>query len=93
MGGGAGRLGKRGVSTEENNRYSLIFCAHALYGILSSWLKWFSSFNTNKRSNGKVRGITLPMFYGIQSNVISTWILNNLLNFRILAQAILYILC
>ena len=33
------------------------------------------------------------MFYGIQSKVIVTRILNNLLNFRILAQAILYILC
>ena len=39
-----------------------------------------------------VRGITLPMFYGIQSKVILTQILNNLLNCRILAQAILYIL-
>ena len=47
----------------------------------------------NKRNNGQVRGITLPMFYGIQSKVIFTWILNNLLNFRILAQAILFILC
>ena len=69
------------------------FCAHALYKISSSWLKWFSSFNTNKRSNGQVRGITLPMYYGIQSNVILTWILHNLLNFRILAQAILCIFC
>ena len=74
----------------KNNRYSLFFCAHALYKISTSWLKWFSSFNTNKRSNGQVRGITLPMFYRIQSKVIL--ILNNLLNFRILAQAILYII-
>ena len=44
---------------------------------------------TNKRGNGQVRGITLP----IRSKVILTWILNNLLNVRILAQAILYILC
>ena len=78
---------------KKNDTYSLIFCAHALYKISSSWLKWFSSFNTNKRCTGQVRGITLPMFYGIQSKVILTWILNNLLNFRILAQAILYILC
>ena len=77
----------------KNNRYSLIFCAHAVYKISSSWLKWVSSFNTNKRSNGQVRGITLPIFYRIQSKVILTWILNNLLNFSILAQAILYILC
>ena len=49
----------------KNNRYSLIFCAHALYKISSSWLKWFSSFNTNKRNNGQVRGITLAMFYRI----------------------------
>ena len=27
----------------------------------------------------------LPIFHGIQSKVILTWILNNLLNFRILA--------
>ena len=70
-----------------------LFCAHALYKISCSWLKWFSSFNTNKRSNGQVRGITLPTFYRIQSKIILTWILNNLLNFRILAQANLYILC
>ena len=31
-----------------NNRCLLIFCAHAVYKIVSSWLKWFSSFNTNK---------------------------------------------
>ena len=86
--------GEEGDSNREKiNRCSLIFCAHALYKISSAWLKWFSSFNTNKRSNGWVRGITLPMFYGIQSKVILTWILNNLLNLRILAQAILYIFC
>ena len=43
----------------------LLFSAHGLHKILSSWLKWFSSFNTSKRSNGQIRGITLPMFYGI----------------------------
>ena len=80
---------KKHKKQKKNNRYSLIFCAHALYKISSSWLKWFSSFNTNKRSNGQVRGIILPMFYRIQSKVILTWILNNLLNFRILAQTIL----
>ena len=95
-GGGGGGWGG-GIPTEKkenkkSNRYSLFFCAHALYKISSSWLKWFSSFNTKKRSNGQVRGITLPMFYGIQSKVILIWILNNLLNFRILAQAVLYIL-
>ena len=77
----------------KNNRYSLIFYAHALYKISSSWPKWFPCFDTNKMSNGQVRGITLPMFYGFQSKVILTWILNYLLKFRILAQAILYILC
>ena len=95
-GGGEGEGGETGFQPKKentkNNRYSLIFCAHALYKFSSSWLKWFSSFNTNKRSNGQVRGITLPMFYRIRSKVILTWILNNLLNFRVLAQAILYIL-
>ena len=90
-GGGGSRRRRRGFPTEKIG-IRLLFCAHALYKILSSWFKWFSSFNTNKRSNGQIRGITLPMFYGIQSKVIFTWILNNLLNFRILAQAILYIL-
>ena len=97
-GGGGGVVVEEGDSNRKkentkNNKYLLIFCAHALYKISNSWLKWFSSFNTNKRSNGQVRGITLPMFYRIQSKVILTWILNNLLNFRILVQAILYILC
>ena len=65
--------GKRsGSDWKKNNRYSLIFCVHALYKISSSWLKWLSSFNTNKRSNGQVLGVTLPMFYGIQSKVILT---------------------
>ena len=71
VGWGGGRE-RRGFQPEKNNRFSLIFCAHALYKISSSWLKWFSSFNTNKRSNGQVRGITLPMVYGIQSNVFLT---------------------
>ena len=104
LGGGGGREGGRERRGEgdsnlkkkrkKNNRYSLIFCALAIYKISSSWLKWFSSFNANKRSDGQVvRGITLPMFYRIQSKVILTWILNNLLNFRIPAQTILYILC
>ena len=92
-GGGRTGIPTEKKKTQKNNRYSLIFCAHALYKISSSWLKWFSSFYTNKRSNGQIRGITLPMFYRIQSKVILTWILNNLLNFRIPAQAILYILC
>ena len=99
-GGGGGERGegdssrkKKEKKKQKHNKYSLIFCDHALYKISSSWLKWFSSFNTNKRRNGQVRGITLPMFYRIQSKVILTWILNNLMNFRILAQAILYILC
>ena len=95
MGGGGGGGGQEegDSNRKKNNRYSLIFCVHALHKISSSWLNCFSSFNTNKRSNRQVRGITLPMFYGIQSKVVLTWILNNLLNFRILAQAVLYILC
>ena len=31
---------------------------------------WFSSFNGNKRNNGQVRGITVQMFYRIQSKAI-----------------------
>ena len=104
FGGGGGGGGGGGIQPKKNThkkkkktkkkkKYSLIFRAHALYKISSFWLKWFSSFTTNKRSNRQIRGITLPMFYGIQLKVILTWILNNLLNFRILAQAILYILC
>ena len=62
-----GDSNRKKKENKNNNRCSLIFCAHALYKISSSWLKWYSSFNTNKRSNGQVRGITLPMFYGIQS--------------------------
>ena len=34
------------------------FCARALYKISSSYLKWFSSFNNNKKNNRQVRGIT-----------------------------------
>ena len=56
------------------NTYLLIFCAHALCKISSSW---------------QVRGITLSIFFGIQPKVILALILNNILNFRILAQAIL----
>ena len=89
-GGGAGFHPKK--ESTKNNRYSLMFCVHALYKISSSWLKWFSSFNTNKKRKGQVRGITLPMVYRIQSKVILIWILNYLLNFMILAQAILCIL-
>ena len=70
LGGGWGwgeRGGEVGGSNrKKTNRYSLIFYAHALYKISSFRLKWFSSFNTNKRSNGQVKGITLPMLYGIQ---------------------------
>ena len=89
-GGGRGDLGFQPKKTIKYKSYLLIFCAHALYRISSSWLKWFSSFNTNKRSNGQERDTTLPMFYGIKSKVILTWILTNMLNIRILSQAILY---
>ena len=52
-GGGGGRGGGR-VPAQKiiYNSYLLIFCAHAQYKISSSWLKWFSSVNTNKRGNG-----------------------------------------
>ena len=53
-GGGGGEGGRRGIPTEKKKIQKtigirLIFCAHALYKISSSWLKWFSSFNTNKK--------------------------------------------
>ena len=48
----------RNKENTKNNRYSLIFCAHALYKISSSWLKCFFRFNTNKRNYGQIRGIT-----------------------------------
>ena len=51
------------------------------------------NFNRNKRNNAQVRDRTPPIFYRIQSEVILTLILNNILNFRILAQAIIYISC
>ena len=49
--GGGGGFQPKKRKHKKNNRYSLIFCAHALYKISSSWLKRFSSFNTNKKSN------------------------------------------
>ena len=55
------------------SRNSLTFCAHALYKqfqVLN--LSGSLVFYTNKRSNGQVRGITLPMFYSIQSNDLRT---------------------
>ena len=62
-GGGGGRGGEGGGGgfqskkrKHKNDRYSVIFCAHVLYIISSSWLTWFSSFDTNKRSNGQVKG-------------------------------------
>ena len=92
LGGGGGGGGGGPKHTKKNNRYSLIFCAHAVYKFPVPSSSG-SLVLTQKRSNGQVRGITLPMFFGIESKVIFTWIINNLLNFRILAQAILYILC
>ena len=87
--GGGGEGCGEGVSSDlKKYMYSLYFCAHT-QNVSSSWPKWFSRFNTNKRSNRQVRGITLSVFYGIQSKVILTFILNTILNFRILAQAIL----
>ena len=60
LGGGGG--GGEGDFRQKKIGIRLLFCAHALYKISSSWLKRFSSFNTNKMSNGQVRGITLPVF-------------------------------
>ena len=42
---------------------------------------------------GVDRDITLPMFFGIKSKIILKWILNNILNFRILSQANICMLC
>ena len=51
--GGGREAGRRGIPTEKentkNNSYSLIFCAHALYKISSSWLKRFSSLTQTDR--------------------------------------------
>ena len=52
-GGGGGGGGERGVFQPPQKNtigicFLLIFCAHALYKTTSSWLKWFSSFNTYK---------------------------------------------
>ena len=75
---GGGCLMGEGVPTEKNktkkrnNRYSLIFCSHALYKISSNWLKWFSGFNKNKRSFRQVRAINQSMFYRIRSKFILT---------------------
>ena len=52
-GGGGGFQPKKRKHKKQNVLAN--FCAHALYKISSSWLKWFSSFKTNKRSNGQVR--------------------------------------
>ena len=57
-GGGSGCRWK-GVPTEK--KVFAYFCAHALYKISISWLKWFSRFNINKRNNGRKRAITLPV--------------------------------
>ena len=67
-GGGEFRQKKKTKTEREKNKtvgIRLLFSTHGLHKILSSWLKWFSKFNTSKRSNGQIRGITLPMFYGI----------------------------
>ena len=67
-------------SLPHKNRYVFAyFYAYAQYKISSSKLKWFSSFNTNKkskkRSNRQIRdkrGVTPPMVYEKQSKVILT---------------------
>ena len=92
-----GRGAEGGVSSRRSewkkkvSRYSLYIYIY-IYKISRSLFQWFTSFKTNKRSNRQERDITPPMFYRIQSKVnqvILTLILNNSLNFRILAQAIL----
>ena len=51
--------------------YLLIFCVHTVYKISSSWLKWFSSFNTNKRSNGQEKDITANVLWNqVKSHLI-----------------------
>ena len=62
IGCGGGVVGFQPIEIKFNS-YLLIFCAHALYKISSSWLKWFSSFNTNKRSNGQERDITANVLW------------------------------
>ena len=71
-GGGGGGLFRLKKKPTKTIGIRVFFCSYSIsYKISSFWLKWFSSFSTNKRSNGQVRGITLPMFYGIQSKVKS----------------------
>ena len=61
--------------------YLLIFSAHALYKISNSYANGSLVLTEIKRNNGQVRGINLQMFYRIQSKVIFTLVLNNILNF------------
>ena len=42
-GGGGGEGQEEGNSDSQKISIRLLFCAHALYKISSSWLKWFSS--------------------------------------------------
>ena len=59
---GGGREG--GFQTKKTSKQQYVFTYFCAYALV------FSNFNTNKRSNGQERGITLPTFYRIQSKVI-----------------------
>ena len=65
-GGGGGGGGVTSVSAALVSRHFLYLI---IYKISSSYFRWFTSFKTNKRSNGQERDVTLQMFYGIQSKV------------------------
>ena len=75
---------------KENNNNSVTIYARALYEIQVPSSTGFLVLTQTKKSNGQVRGISLQMFLRLQSKVSHLSIdLNNILNFRILAQAIL----
>ena len=73
MGGGGGGGGRKGGEWVSDHK-KIIICMRLLF-VLMLYIKvqtpsssGFSSFNTNTRSNGQVSGITLPIFYRIQSS-------------------------
>ena len=87
-GGGGGRGGRRrGISNSKKKKIGilLLFYAHVLYKISSSWLERFSSFHTNKRSN-KRTGEGHNFVNVLQKSVKSHLNMDPI-------QAILYILC
>ena len=86
-GGGGGGGGEKGISDSKKKKIGicLLFCAHVLYKISSSWLERFSSFHTNKRSNkrtGKGHNFANVLQKSVKSHLNMDPI-----------QAILYILC